>query len=91
MKTVINVKTDKDVKEKAQRLARELGLPLSTVVNAYLREFITKREIRLALEPQLRPEVEQLLVKASQDYKKGRNISGPFTTAEEIENHLASL
>ena len=39
-KTVLNVKTDKDVKEKAQHVAKELGLPLSTVVNAFLKAYL---------------------------------------------------
>ena len=38
MKTMINIKADKEVKESAQRVAAELGLPLSTVINAYLKE-----------------------------------------------------
>lgn len=44
-KTVINVKTDKDLKNKAQKLAKNLGLPLGTVINAYLREFVRERRI----------------------------------------------
>lgn len=40
MKVVLNVKTDKEVKENAQRLAKYMGIPLSTVVNAYLKEFV---------------------------------------------------
>ena len=57
MKTMINIKTDKEVKENAQKIARELGLPLSTVINAYLKEFIRDREVSFSLEPRLRPEV----------------------------------
>jgi len=44
MKTLINIKTDRDVKISAQKLAKELGLSLSAVVNAYLKAnlFATK-------------------------------------------------
>ena len=51
MKTLINVKTDKEVKEQAQRIAEELGVPLSTVVNAYLKEFIRNKEVVYAKRP----------------------------------------
>lgn len=91
MKTIINIKADKEVKQRAQKIAKELGLPLSTVINAYLKEFIRKKEVTFSVEPRLRPEVGKLLEKASRDYKQGKNVSGPFSTAEEIEAHLKSL
>lgn len=89
-KTVINIKADKEVKTKAQKIAKELGVPLSTVINAYLKEFIRNREVRLSLEPRLRPEIEKILKKASEDFKKGRNIVGPFKTAGEAMRYLNS-
>ena len=59
MKTVLNVKTDKDVKEKAQALAKHMGIPLSTIVNAHLKAFIASGEFTVTREPQLRPEVTE--------------------------------
>ena len=90
MKIMVNIKTDKEVKEKAQRQARELGLPLSTVINAYLKEFIRNREVRFSLEPQLRPEVEKMLKQASEDYKMRKNISGPFASGKAMDAYLDS-
>lgn len=90
-KTIINIKADKDVKEKAKKIAKELGVPLSTVINAYLKEFIRNREVRLSLEPQLRPKVEKFLKKASEDFKKGKNISPAFSTAKEMDKYLDNL
>lgn len=87
-KTVINIKADKDVKEKAKKIAKELGVPLSTIINAYLKEFIRNREVRLSLEPQLRPEIEKILKKASEDFKKGKNISPVFSSMEEAIKYL---
>ena len=43
--TVINIKTDKILKKDAQRLAKNFGLPLSTVINTYLREFVREKRI----------------------------------------------
>lgn len=90
MKTMINIKTDREVKENAQRIARELGLPLSTVINAYLKEFVRDREVRFSLEPKLRPEVEKTLKKASEDYRKGKNVTAPFQSAREMDAYLDS-
>jgi len=87
-KTVISVKVDKDTKEKAQILAGELGLPLSTVINANLREFVRSGEATFSLEPQLKPQVLKELQKAFADYKIGKNVSGPFSSIEDLSQHL---
>ena len=87
-KILLNVKTDAEVKAKAKRLAKELGIPLSTVVNAYLKEFIRSGEVRFTREPVLRPEVAKLLKQASEDYRKGKNISGPFRNAKDALAYL---
>ena len=89
-KTLINIKTDTTVKKEAQKIAKELGVPLSTVVNAYLKEFVRELSVRLSLDPQPRPEVAKALREASEDFKKGKNISGPFKTAEEMIKSLNS-
>lgn len=88
MKTMINIKADKEVKESAQRIAADLGLPLSAVVNAYLKEFIRERSVCFSAEPELRPEVGKALLQASRDYKVKKNIIGPFYGAKEMDKFL---
>lgn len=83
MKTVLNVKTDKDIKERAQRLAKHLGIPLSTVVNAQLKAFVDSGEFRVSREPELRPEVKKELEKAIKEARAGKNVSPTFKTAAE--------
>ncbi len=82
-KTVINVKTDKEVKEEAQRIAKELGIPLSTVINSYLKDFIRERKFTASLEPQLKLEVWADMKKAVDDAKKGKNVSPVFDNVED--------
>lgn len=83
MKTVLNVKTDVEVKEKAQALAKHMGIPLSTVVNAYLREFVSTGEFRISREPELRPEVKKELKKQLADARAGKNMSPSFSNVED--------
>ncbi|MBI5147688.1 MAG: type II toxin-antitoxin system RelB/DinJ family antitoxin [Parcubacteria group bacterium] len=90
MKTIINIKADKEVKESAQRIAADMGLPLSAVINAYLKEFIRERAVRFSLEPQLRPEVEKEIGQAIKDYKSGENIVGPFENAKSLMKSLSA-
>lgn len=83
MKTVLNVKTDKDVKEKAQALAKHLGIPLSTVVNAQLKAFIESGELTLKREPELRPEVVAEVLQQMKETKQGKNLSPRFDTIDD--------
>ena len=91
MRTVIHIKTDKEVKENAAKAARELGLNLSDVINASLRNFIRTRKIVFSDTPQMTPELEKLLDKVEEDIKHNRNLIGPFKTPEEMDKLLDSL
>jgi len=90
MQTVIHIKADKEVKENAVKVAHELGLNLSDVINASLRNFIRTREIYFSHTPRMTPELEKLLDKVEEDIKNKRNIVGPFSTAEEMDKYLDS-
>jgi addiction module RelB/DinJ family antitoxin len=83
MKTVLNVKTDTEVKKRAQELAKHMGIPLSTVVNAYLKEFVSTGEFRISREPELKPEVQKELKKQLADARAGKNMSPAFTNVKD--------
>jgi addiction module RelB/DinJ family antitoxin len=50
MDTTLTIKTKKELRDEAKKTAAKLGLPLSTVVNALLRQFTRNREIVLSLD-----------------------------------------
>ena len=83
MKTVLNVKTDVDVKAQAQALAKHLGIPLSTIVNAHLKAFVESGEFKVTREPQLRPEVIKELHQQIKDAEQGLNMSPRFNNTKE--------
>ncbi|MGI8635487.1 MAG: hypothetical protein ACR2KZ_08800 [Segetibacter sp.] len=83
MNTVLNVKLDPTLKRQAQAAAKALGLPISTVVAAGLREFVRTRSITISDPPQLKPEVEAELLQISADAEEGKNISPAFDSLEE--------
>lgn len=91
MKTVIHIKTDKEVKENAQKLAQDLGLNLSDIISASLRNFIRTREIYFSHIPRMTPELERLLGPIEEDIKKGKNLSREFDNQEEMDRYLDSL
>src|SRR5688572_12863503 len=90
-KAIINIKVSKALKREAQDLADEIGVPLTTVISASLKEFVRSRSLTVSAFPRLRPEIEKELSEAIADYKKGKNISKAFSTQDEIADHLSSL
>lgn len=91
MQTVIHIKADKKVKENAQKAAKDLGLTLSDVINASLRNFIRTREIVFSDIPQMTPELEKLLDTVEEDIKHNRDLSPSFKTAKEMDDYLNAL
>ncbi len=84
-KTVLNVKTDVEVKREAQKLAKAMGLPLSTVVNAQLKRFINERrfEIRAPLIPST--SLKKIIAQAKKDWQTGHRkaFSPAFDNADD--------
>lgn len=90
MKTTLHTKIDKDIKERAQNLANELGIPISTIINSQLREFVRSGTFQVTREPQLKESVWKEIIKASKDAKQGKNLSPEFTNVEDAKRWLNS-
>lgn len=72
MKTsIINFKTEKSVKEKAQKIAEQMGLNLTDVMNVYLRDFINKKELNIRIEEPTK-ETAREIMSAVKEIKKGK-------------------
>ena len=90
MKTQVNLKIDNSVKKQAQKRASDLGLSLSSVVNATLKQFARTGELELSVAPKITPYLEELILEARKEYLKGKT-SGPFDNTEDLIKHLKSL
>ncbi len=92
MKTaMINIKTDKVVKEEAQKLAAELGFSLSALVTASLKQFVRTREVQFSALPRMTPYLEGVIKEVEKDIKAKKNISPAFTSAREASAYLRKL
>lgn len=91
MKTVINIKTDKEVKKNAKKVAEDLGFSLSAVINAYLKQFVRNKEVYFSVTPSMSSSLEKLLGQAETDIEKKINISQAFSSEKELKKHLSSL
>ena len=90
MKTIINIKADREVKNQAKEVARAMGLPLSSIVNAFLKEFINERRVEFFAPLQPSKKLQVILRKSKRDLKKGKNLEGPFSSASEMIKSLNS-
>jgi antitoxin component of RelBE/YafQ-DinJ toxin-antitoxin module len=95
MSTVLNVKIDPLLKSRAQVVAKELGLPMSIVVSASLRDFVNTRSITISDSPVLKPKIEAELLALSKKVRNGdlsdfspafKNIDESFTWLDSDDN-----
>ena len=91
MKTLINIKADSDIKAQAQQIAKDIGIPLSTIINAFLKEFVRKKEIYFSTSSDLNPEFEAVLAQIEKDIQKKKNLSPKLRSANEVSLYLDSL
>lgn len=89
-KITINIKADADVKRKAQKVARGLGMPLSTIINGYLNQFIRTKEVHFYMEGELKPHVKRRLDRLQKEALAGKNLSPAFSSAEAAIRYLKS-
>ncbi len=81
--TAIYIKTDPEIKEKAQLVARNLGLSLSSILNAYLKQLIkTKTVIFTTNDEEPNDYTLAVMQQAEEDYIKG-HTSPAFKSGEE--------
>ncbi len=91
MKTaILNVKVDEQVKKKAQVVAGSFGIPLSTLVNAYLMELAETGQIHFSAVEIMTPKMEKLIEQAEKEIEAG-DLSPVFSTAQEAVDYLKSL
>jgi addiction module RelB/DinJ family antitoxin len=70
--SMITVKTESQLKAKAQKLADEMGLTLTAVVNRYLRHFVTTKEITFYGEEKPSKYLLGTMKQAKKDLKAGK-------------------
>ena len=90
MNKVISIKTDATTKHEAQKLAKDLGLTLSGLINSYLKQVIVTRRVNLVAPEQMTPRLEKMVAKVEADIQAGKNLSRPFDNLDELFDDLES-
>lgn len=87
-KTLITVKTDKSLKQAAQEIASEIGMPLGTLINSFLKQFVRTKEVNFSVSYKPSPYLARVIAEADKEYKEGKL---PIAhSVEELEKELRS-
>jgi addiction module RelB/DinJ family antitoxin len=85
MKTImINIKADVKVKKQVQSILEEIGLNLSGVINAFLKNLIRTREVRFTAGNKMTPYLERVIEESRRDLKQGK-LGKPMTLEEALD------
>ena len=84
---VIITKTEPEIKQEAQKVARKLGISLSSLVNAYLKQVVRTRRVEFDLGEEPSEYLKSVLKKAEEDYRTGKT-SPAFRSGEEAAKWL---
>ena len=87
---IINVKIDPETKAQLKVFAAQVGLPVSALLNAQIKQMLRsgKVEFTTTLEPT--PYLENILLEVDDDIKTGKNLSPVFNNVDDMFNHLES-
>ena len=80
--TSIHVKIDSETKDQAQKTAKELGLSLSAVMKALLKQFIRTQRLSVGVGEEPSAFMIEALKKSDKEYKDD-NTSPSFASAED--------
>lgn len=83
---VINIKIDQKVKTQAQKVAADLGLSLSSLLNAYLRQVIRTKEVSFRLEEKPSARLIKSIEEAEKGIKAGKLKA--YSSIEEIRKEM---
>lgn len=90
--TTIQIRIDEKTKKSAKKILDKIGMDMSSAVKVYLHQIVTTQGIPFPIltENGLTIQQEQEILKASEDAKRGIDISGPFEGRAAID-HLRKL
>ena len=87
MNTVISVKIEKELKEAVQAVAKSAGIPLSTLINTYLRQVVATRRIELYAPEPMTPKLEGLIAEVESEIERG-DLSKSYSNAKDFVKAL---
>lgn len=86
---IVNVKVDPNIKRQAQKVAGEMGLSLSALVNGFLKHLVKTKTVTFSASEEPTPYLLRVLKESKEDIKAGRVIS--FKNPKDALSHLDTM
>jgi DNA-damage-inducible protein J len=80
--TVINIRTEAELKEEAKKIAGDLGMSLSTVINVFLKQFVRRRGLSVSLKETPSDFLKEKMKESKMELKEGK-VSPTFDNASD--------
>lgn len=85
---LLSIRTDAKLKKEAAVLADSLGFSLSSLVNAYLRQFVKTKTVHFEDSYEPTPYLKRIIKQTEKDIKEGKNMSPVFRTGKDAVAYL---
>lgn len=87
--TSLHIKVEPDLKEQAQSLADELGMSLSAVMKALLKQFVRTKQLSIGISEVPNAYLKKSLKQSEDDIKNRKTLS--FKNGQEALDYIDSL
>ena len=88
MTTNLNIRIDKDIKNKADKLLAELGMNMTTAINIFLRMMIRENAIPFELRVSEPNKETELAIEEGRKIAKSKNSKG-YSSMKELKESLS--
>jgi antitoxin component of RelBE/YafQ-DinJ toxin-antitoxin module len=89
-KTILNIKTDPDTKQQIQEFAAELGVPVSVIMNAQIKQMLRDRKVVLSTQLEPTSYLVKIMEQVEEDLKLNNNMTKAMDAKEAVA-YLKSL
>lgn len=80
---VINIKTQPETKAQAQEIARQIGVSLSSLINAYLKRFIKTKTVTFSVDDEIPNKHTLAIMKKAEENRRQGKGSPIFDNAKD--------
>jgi len=87
-KTLITVKTDKSLKKAVDKITEEIGIPLGTLINSFLRQLVRDQRVDFSIEYRPTEYLKRQIAQVEKEFAEGNYKEAH--SLEELKEQLLS-
>ena len=85
---VINIKTEPETKKRAQKFASQIGVSLSSLINAYLKHLVITKKVEFSIKDEEPSDYLKRLIRQADKALKAGKASPRFDNAKDAIAYL---